>query len=310
MASTNNVPEACPASEAITSTMDAQRKRASALLTEATSSEIAIALEGLLFHAHRESYSKAVRRVVAAARRAPPATTDDKALRAFVEVALAPPMAALGRREARTVRVVRASDNGGAPSRLEPPLPDDKDRLAIYIPNLLEEARCQELIERTEQVGYAVAMMSLAGGGQVHRPDIRDNERVILWDDGIADRLWQRLQEHVPGSVDGTAAVGLSEKLRFYKYTPGQSFAKHVDDPTVLDGQQSRFSVLVYLNEGFAGGHTRLCVFDDRFVERAIDVQPSTGAAFVFDHKLLHAGMPVTDGVKYVLRTDVLYSVR
>ena len=115
---------------------------------------------------------------------------------------------------------------------------------------------------------------------------------------------------HVPAHVDGKAAVGLSEKLRFYKYSCGQSFAKHVDDATVLDGQQSRYTVIIYLDDRFEGGHTRLCVFDDRFVDRSIDVQPATGAAFIFDHRILHAGMPVTSGVKHALRTDVLYTVR
>ena len=57
------------------------------------------------------------------------------------------------------------------------------------------------------------------------------------------------------------------------------------------------------------GGRTRLCVFDDRFVDRSIDVQPDTGAAFVFDHKILHAGLPVTSGVKYALRTDVMFAI-
>ena len=113
--------------------MASQRKRATALLEETTSSSsTAAALEALIFSQHRAdgtsaaSYSKAVRRVVAATRCAAgsggalPAADDQEALKAFVEGALEPAAQTLGRREVREIRVVRASDNQGAPSRLEP----------------------------------------------------------------------------------------------------------------------------------------------------------------------------------------------
>ena len=44
----------------------------------------------------------------------------------------------------------------------------------------------------------------------------------------------------------------------------------------MLDGQQSQLTVLLYLSDGFEGGATRLCVFDDRFVDRSIDSTQST----------------------------------
>ena len=65
--------------------------------------------------------------------------------------------------------------------------------------------------------------------------------------------------------------------------------------------------VLVYLNEGFGGGATRLYGAGD-----AVDVVPATGAALLFPHghhadSVFHEGRAAEDGVKYVLRTDVLY---
>ena len=77
----------------------------------------------------------------------------------------------------------------------------------------------------------------------------------------------------------------------------------------MLDGLQSHHTVLIYLNEQFEGGRTRLAVVDERYVDRSVDVQPASGAAFVFDHRILHAGMAVTSGVKYAVRTDVLFRV-
>ena len=38
-------------------------------------------------------------------------------------------------------------------------------------------------------------------------------------------------------------------------------------------------------------------------------VQPSPGKALVFDHRRLHEGAAVQRGIKYVLRTDLMYRV-
>lgn len=36
-------------------------------------------------------------------------------------------------------------------------------------------------------------------------------------------------------------------------------------------------------------------------------VTPKEGTALVFNHDTLHEGLPVTDGVKYIVRTEVMY---
>jgi prolyl 4-hydroxylase len=59
---------------------------------------------------------------------------------------------------------------------------------------------------------------------------------------------------------------------------------------------------LVYLNDAFEGGTTAFHRFD-------VDVVPRTGSGLVFQHRLLHDGRTVRSGVKYVLRSDVMYAV-
>jgi len=54
------------------------------------------------------------------------------------------------------------------------------------------------------------------------------------------------------------------------------------------------------LNEDFEGGTTMLITNNQV-------ITPKTGMLLLFDHKILHAGLPVTSGTKYVLRTDVMY---
>jgi hypothetical protein len=49
--------------------------------------------------------------------------------------------------------------------------------------------------------------------------------------------------------------VGLNERFRFYRYDPGQHFAPHMDGCYQrANGEESQFTFLVYLNDGFVGG--------------------------------------------------------
>ena len=67
------------------------------------------------------------------------------------------------------------------------------------------------------------------------------------------------------------------------------------------DTDISLLTVLVYFNDDFSGGQTR-------FMEQIEDlVEPAPGKVAIFQHKLRHEGCEVTSGIKYALRTDVMY---
>jgi hypothetical protein len=68
------------------------------------------------------------------------------------------------------------------------------------------------------------------------------------------------------------------------------------------NGEQSQFTFLVYLNDGFEGGATAF-----RESRGSLLVTPERGKALVFYHRQLHEGLPVVRGRKYVLRIDVMY---
>jgi len=82
---------------------------------------------------------------------------------------------------------------------------------------------------------------------------------------------------------------------------PGQRFAPHYDGCFRRNPSEcSELTFMVYLNDGFAGGATTFHDFDE-------EVVPQAGMALLFQHQLLHEGCVVTSGVKYVLRSDVMY---
>jgi len=172
------------------------------------------------------------------------------------------------------------------------------DRGIFTIPDVLSAAECEEYIAWSESMGYEAAPVSLAAGA-VHRPDIRNNARVMVDAPDRAAEIWSRVVADVPAVLDGRLAVGLNERFRFYRYGPGQRFAPHTDGcHRRTNGEESLLTFMIYLNAGAVGGDTKF--------ENA-SVTPKAGLALVFDHYVLHEGSRVLEGQKYVLRSDVMY---
>jgi hypothetical protein len=184
----------------------------------------------------------------------------------------------------------------------------ERDDLFV-IHDFLSERECQEFIALSESKGFGDAPINSLGGPMI-RKDIRNNDRVMIDDLRLASDLWSRLQPFMPEQTRSWMPIGLNERFRFYRYDPGQQFDWHCDgcfERSPLE--QSRFTFMLYLNGGCAGGATE---FNFRTYggiqksDRIVRVQPEPGKALVFIHHVLHRGAPVADGRKYVLRTDVM----
>ncbi|UOQ51708.1 prolyl hydroxylase family protein [Hymenobacter cellulosivorans] len=168
----------------------------------------------------------------------------------------------------------------------------------LEIPDFLSPAECAALIARSEQHGFVEAGVGLATGAQVIK-SIRNNYRLEYSDTQLANTFWQRLPAELPAEADGATPVGLYDQFRFYRYDVGERFNRHRDGSIQLREQvASRWTFLLYLNDDFEGGATE---FD------TLTVAPRRGSALCFRHELRHKGCPVTQGRKYVLRTDILY---
>jgi prolyl 4-hydroxylase len=101
-------------------------------------------------------------------------------------------------------------------------------------------------------------------------------------------------------AATGTDAVQ-GEPLSLLRYSPGQQYRPHLDTINGSPNQRIK-TVLLYLNEGFAGGETR-------FDQLGIDVVARGGDALIFDNVLedgrpdpraRHAGLPVRAGAKWL----------
>ncbi|KAG0372044.1 hypothetical protein BGX24_000809 [Mortierella sp. AD032] len=207
--------------------------------------------------------------------------------------------------------------------------------LALTLAHVLSPQECRAMIERTEGLGYDIALVNMgpAPGGQkvsagVHIPGYRDGKRCIVDDVEFTKQLWDRIKDHVPAVWEGRPVVGMNERLRFLKYFPNDQFAPHMDGEyhrTDGSGEVTKVTVQFYLNGegeieqggdglGLTGGETSF--LSERYGDRKgreedrVAVACRTGQTLIFQHDLVHEGSRVLQGVKYVVRGDILYGAR
>ncbi|XP_010555642.1 PREDICTED: uncharacterized protein LOC104825086 isoform X2 [Tarenaya hassleriana] len=81
----------------------------------------------------------------------------------------------------------------------------------------------------------------------------RDNDRISVNDPVLADTIWQsglsKLFSDI--KIKGKIAVGLNPNIRFYRYSAGQRFGRHIDESVDLgDGKETHYTLLIYLSGG------------------------------------------------------------
>lgn len=159
----------------------------------------------------------------------------------------------------------------------------------------------------------------------------RFNDRVSVNDNRTADALWQYLRAillqevaYEDEDLDQIKTIfanarNLNPQLRIYRYRKGHHFGQHYDDsvvcPIAHDPQQSgktKWTLLIYLTGGdeFVGGGTIFYPETKKQGDQELNIHPSKGLALLHKHGddcLKHEAEIVKDGVKWVLRSDVVY---
>lgn len=135
--------------------------------------------------------------------------------------------------------------------------------------------------------------------GQVRVDEVRDAQSCSI--PHLAEDLVVQAVNRCIASATGTKAAW-GEPLNILNYAPGQQYKPH-HDGTGSDNVSIRaMTALIWLNQDFAGGETDFPKIDVR-------VRGAMGDMLVFrnvrddgslDDRMLHAGLPVTDGVKWM----------
>jgi len=173
------------------------------------------------------------------------------------------------------------------------PMRFDSAPLLWTVDAVYSESECRAFIEFIEASSPSLA---------TNNPTYRDQDRVMRDDAGAAEELFRRLSPHLPTTIGPLTLVGINERLRFYRYRPGQKFAPHMDhwyQPS--DRRVTLLTLLAYFNDDFDGGETR---FEEQIAQV---VRPKPGLVALFQHKIRHEGCEVRRGTKYAMRSDVIY---
>lgn len=206
---------------------------------------------------------------------------------------------------------------------------------AFVIDGILTPAEADALAAATESIFVFNNNSRVAPG--IHTPPGMRQNMAAHWFPTDRDAeplffapLYARFKHLLPPTVARQPLFDrMNQKFAVFKYEKEDQFRPHVDgvfpgsfvtaDGTGVEnygGVDSGLSMLIYLNDDFEGGATRLYKMgtgpqDGEFV----DVVPKKGSALFFRHgngrdSVLHAGMPVTQGRKYLCKTNALYGVK
>ncbi|KAK4199374.1 hypothetical protein QBC40DRAFT_83094 [Triangularia verruculosa] len=194
---------------------------------------------------------------------------------------------------------------------------------------------------------WGPALVNVGNGFEILEPSYRRSDRIIWDTKEIADKIWARCLtipelrqeiEVIQGKDKIKKVTGrdewrgdngsgvwvmqrMNERLRFLRYEKGGFFQPHCDSSFYLTSEKDKvirtlFTVHIYLNDCKAtaedpestelvGGATTMFSSDER---RRYDVECKAGRVLVFQHSgLLHSGDEVKQGVKFTVRSDVLY---
>lgn len=173
--------------------------------------------------------------------------------------------------------------------------------------SFLSPAECSAIVEQIESMGFD---NQFSGDGRLLR------SRAQFEHFQLSLHLWTRLKPSLPRlteiygetfkpepapkrALESYVPVQLNERFRCYRYGSDEEFRRHQDFAhEYSDSKRTFLTVLVYLNAGYAGGET---LFEH------VRVCPKLGMLAFFPHELEHEGCKVLSGMKYTLRTDVVY---
>lgn len=197
------------------------------------------------------------------------------------------------------------------------------DGSGFVLHNLLSKSECEEI--QRQAVG-----MGLSDSGYSHR--IRVCDRVSAMGHKLAATIFERARPFLadmrvaggqccegglnPDSMaDGHyVPYGLNPCFRIVRYTPGGFFLPHYDGGFRLS--DARFSIktfMIYLNGDFQGGPTSFFNEEQLHYEKpdkrhvVHEFQPRAGSCLVFNHNITHDGGRVTQGEKWLFRSEVMF---
>ncbi|OQP68397.1 2OG-Fe(II) oxygenase [Niastella populi] len=189
----------------------------------------------------------------------------------------------------------------------------DPDITCFVIPSLFSQTECEELLNGDIKNSFQKAIAN-------YPTYYRNNDRFVMDNESLANKLFEKVKPYLPETITINSSIhaengiwhlkDLNSRLRFCKYSANQYFHRHLDGIHYRSANmQSKLTFMIYLNSAaeFKGGRTLF--FKTKDTEDIwATYNPRQGDLIVFDHNVWHEGEELTEGEKFVLRSDILYS--
>lgn len=188
-----------------------------------------------------------------------------------------------------------------------------------FVDGVLDPSTCRSLIDRLDDDRWLSTTADLrrpANGPHLAVPRRRTEPEspcrlvgfdeaprfAIIDDPVLALRIFYRIAPLLPETIDGAQLAGLKPLLRCVRLSAGEGTEAHHDAARECNaGMHSHLSVVVFLNENFAGGGIEFPTLGKTLAAKA-------GRALVFPHGLLHRDAMIQHGDAFVLQAEVFYA--
>jgi len=151
--------------------------------------------------------------------------------------------------------------------------------------------------------------------------------RIFTRSEQVSQALFDRVRRHIPATwstpspkgdtIEHWRLRGLHERIRFVCYGKGQRFPPHRDDPWVQsDAVRSFLTFVIYLSHSgtdrgadFEGGEFAFVepLPKSTLVRDRVVVSPEPGLVVVFPHRELHESKALQRGLKFMIRSDLMF---
>eukprot|EP01080_Neovahlkampfia_damariscottae_P007933 gene7933-12402_t len=181
---------------------------------------------------------------------------------------------------------------------------------AFILENFFTDSECRFYIDKLEKIGFRKI-------DSEYSVEYRNNERLILFSNELSGKMKEKLFPLLTKKdIDQITPIGfgsngiwkphkINECFKFCKYEKNQKFEPHRDGiycPT--EDECTIFTVLIYLNDNFTGGNTKFYNSKNELIHVE---SPSSGNAIVFNSEAIHQAEEVKEGIKYILRTEIVF---
>jgi hypothetical protein len=195
----------------------------------------------------------------------------------------------------------------------------------FVLENFFSEEECSHYIDQSLEIGYK----PLSGE---YPSRYRNCERACVLSEDLSSVMWKKIVKFLTKEdIDGIKPMDfnndgiwkpfkVNEGMKFTKYLKGQYFKPHIDGLITLKENESTIhTVIVYLNDDFEGGDTHFLKVPEegfvKFLENSKDenyeiletYRPKKGACLIFPNYHCHSGSTLTNGTKYILRTEIVF---